>query len=122
MAVRIRDMGTNLLFIPLFRLGQNNSELNLALFEEMNSFLTTLGIKSQISPEGRIVVLRIEGKNNIRLFLQLLNQYYPLFLVSTVSHVIDLISLNCRNWLELQLTILRLIYVFPGKKEFTFDY
>lgn len=121
-STRIRDSKTYLSFIPLLRLTQKNTKLNFDLFNTIILFLDSLKIKSLISDEGRNIVLRIEGKVSIDAFLQLLTQYNDLFFwkanqFSMVSCIIHYLSINSRNWLELQRAIVLAIYKLPGNKE-----
>jgi hypothetical protein len=78
--VRIRDVGTGVQFIPMFRIGQKNTLLNQSLLNSIKACLTSLGISSLVkASESRMMEIQISGKNALDALMTLLEPYSHFF-------------------------------------------
>ena len=104
-------------FLPLFRIIQKNTEINLLLYNKIVDFISSLPgelspiIKKQVDN----VELQVYGKANVTSLMNMIAQYSDCFFwkiwqIFMVTRVLALLNLNIKNWLDLQKTILAIIY------------
>lgn len=61
--VRIRETGTGFYFVPQIRIGQNRTELNKLLLNNIHIFLYELNISSRVSSgQSRMMEINVSGK------------------------------------------------------------
>lgn len=115
--VRIRDVGTGVQFIPMFRIGQKNTLLNQSLLNSIKACLTSLGISSLVkASESRMMEIQISGKNALDALMTLLEPYSHFFYwkgpqFGVLTRILFLQGINIRNWVQRDLALLDLVYL-----------
>ena len=78
--VRIRETGTGFYFVPQFRIGQNRTEINKLLLNNIHIFLSELNIPSRVSTgQSRMMEINVSGKKALTDLMQQLELYQNMF-------------------------------------------
>lgn len=124
--VRIRDTKVGLEFVPLFRITQKNTAVNLSLYTKLVDFISSLPGKLSpiIKKQGDNLELHVFGKANVTSLMNMLAPYSHFFYwkrgqFSMLTRVLALLNLNIKNWLGLQKTILAIIFEIPGNRVYS---
>lgn len=125
--VRLRDEVVGIQIIPLMRLTQKLTALNSSLFADLATYLRTLGLTVIIDNQGSNLELRVEGKGNVTLLMELLAPYSQFFLwkserFTMLSKLLYLMGLSIRNWQGLQEAIIRLIFQVENNRDYSLSH
>ena len=125
--VRIRDTKVGLEYIPIFRMTQKNTSDNGLLYTKLLKFGTSLELGPIIKTHKENLEWHIFGKANVTSLMSMLSLHSEFFYwkfpqFTMLTKILYLLNLNIKNWLELQKTILKIIYQFPGKREYSISH
>ena len=113
---RIRDAGSSLWFIPIFRITQISTPANKHLMHLIADCLKSVGLNVIVYFEGIYVGIKAEGINSFSTnFISMLGSlssyfYWKTEQLTLLLRIIKLMSIKPKGWLEAQLAILNTIY------------
>lgn len=129
MFIRIREVEGGIQFIPIFRLTQVRSSINLALFLIIQNYLKSIEITSYIKTQTANYELAVEGKIMCDRLIQHISfstknkfSFFKVSQIKVFTKVLYLLHLNIKNWIELQLAIVDLVYSIPHIREYDKSY
>ena len=125
--VRIRDVVTKLDFIPLFRITKGDIAENVLVFSMIVRYLLTQGISAVIDNSGTHIELRVSGKKGCSAIIDLFKPYNEYFYWKSTSvimfrKVLTLLNIAVKNWLCLQIEIVKTIYAIDNLRTNTLEY
>ena len=113
---RIRDAGSGLWFIPIFRITQIATPANKHLMHLIADCLQSVGLSAAVYFEGIYVGVKAEGLNSFSTaFISMLGSlssyfYWKAEQLTLLFRVIKLMLIKPKSWLEAQLAIVNTIY------------
>ena len=130
--VRIREVVkkgvvTGIQFIPIIRMTQVNTSLNLDLAHSLTQFLSSEGVISQIDNLKPNLEVKLLGKKQCTLFAEMIKElgmpyYWKQPQITMFKKVLFILNLNVRNWAPLYHELVAAIYSIPNERKVTAEH
>lgn len=126
--VRVRSSITDFMFIPIFRIGQKNTESNMYLLNLIKSFLTDHNLLCNLILQGSNAVVVVQGRSSVsHLFNTFIADLAPFWFWRLESFVVmkslvSYFSMSTKYFLDAQVSILTLLYSLSNTRGIYLEY